>query len=295
MTYVKRTLELLKRFVQSFNQNYVPQMSECETPTSLEEAVTTCYKRGMLLVLNLTVHGKKVNVPLELPKDDFMVFTAPYNSKSVYDIVRRLSIDTLPFVGLFFCPTMQAVDMQLIIKIADQNDALCAPHYFQEFSRELMERRARYEVREATRNIVNEQDREYEEVLKEAQRREAEEARKIEEQRKLQEEIKLKRSVALKRHSSLPAVEGDPKDMITIRFLISGREPKTRVFLKTDKVSSLYDFVAIETAPKEPVLKFGFPTRTFSMDDRQKTLEEMKFVRRETVLVEDDEEEEDDE
>ncbi|OHT11077.1 hypothetical protein TRFO_04012 [Tritrichomonas foetus] len=123
----------------------------------------------------------------------------------------------------------------------------------------------------------------------------------------MQEEKKKKEAIenreqkvqnALRRYNSMPAPP--PKDSphkLSVKFMIANQPPKFREFFITDKAKLLYDYVSVDFAPNEPKITFGFPTKTLSTQDFEKTFAELKFAKKETVFVDsdDDEEEEDDE
>lgn len=246
-------------------------------------------------MLHLTKNRDRVQVPLDLPQDNFTVVTAPFNSKFAYEISRFFEIDSLPFIGLFFCPTSSPWDAQLIDKIVDVEDVFRTSVHVERsgLARELAERRSRFAQKESTRVIINEQDTAYEEVLREAQKRKEEKRRAKAEIVQKEQAKQAKVSHALRRFKSMPAPPpSETADTVAIRFVIDGKQPKTRLFMKSDKAQLLFDYVAVDCAPEVPVIKFGFPPRVLQKADLDKTLAELRFARKEIVTVEPNDEEE---
>jgi hypothetical protein len=143
--------------------------------------------------------------------------------------------------------------------------------------------------------IVNEQDLAYEEALAEARRREAEkeEARRAVE--RAEAERKAKIAGAVKRFNSLPAdiAKANPSEVVSARFTMSRGQVKLRDFLRSDTVADLFAFVDIDYAPKEPILRYGFPPKVLRRSEGMVKLGELGVSRKETfqVLSSDDEDE----
>lgn len=296
MNYFSRIKTICSRFFKSFRYDYDPPNAQCSPPLSLNSAIRDCSNQGKLLILNLTMNGEKIDVPLDFPEEDYIVYSAPFNSRSTFNLARNFQIDTLPFVGLFFCRTKNAIDIQLIDKIVDVEDYLRVGNHFRRLSRELYERRDKYVINEESRSIITDQDQEFNEVLREVQEKEEIQKQKMLREEKIKENKKQKVDQALKRYNSMPCPppKGDPKT-VSIKFMLTGKQSKVREFSSSDEAKLLYDFVSIEYAPNQPKIKFGFPQRTLSMQDMEKTLSELRFAKKETVFVESDDEEEEEE
>lgn len=294
MNYLRSIGRAISLLAHSFTYSYVPPLAECTLPMTLAEAVSECSIRGKLLVLHLTKNKRTVDVSVDLPEETFVILTAPFNSPFAYEASRFFDLDSLPFIGVFFCPTSSPSDAQLINRITTENDIRVVLRQLEtsHLAVELAGRRSRFEQRESSRVLINEQDSAYEEVLREAQRRKEEKRRIKQANAKKEEEKQTKVAYALKRYHSMPAEpQPDTSDTVLIQFLIDGKDTKRRVFRKSDKAQMLLDFVAVDCAPHEPVLRFGFPARSLSPNDRDKTLAELGFARKEIVTVEPDDDE----
>lgn len=296
MNYFGRLKGIFGRFFKSFRYDYDPPYAQCSPPISLSRAINDCSQQGKLLILCLTLNGEKVNVPLDFPEEDYIVYSAPFNSRSTFDLARNFQVDSVPFVGLFFCRTKNASDVQLIDKIADVDDYLKVGSHFRRLSRELYDRRDKYVMNEEARLILTDQDQEYNQVLRKAQEMEEIEKKKKEHEEKIKQDKIEKKDRAIRRYNSMPAPpsKGDPQS-ISVRFMLTGKPTKEREFKMSDEAQLLYDYVSIDYAPNQPVIKYGYPPRALSMQDMDKTLSDLRFAKKETVFVESDDEEEEEE
>lgn len=296
MNYFSRLKGICGRFIKSFRYDYEPPNTQCNPPQQLLTVIRDCSNQGKLLIINLTLNGEKINIPLDFPEEDYIVYSAPFNSKCTFNYVRNFQIDTLPFVGVFFCRTKEVSDVQFLIKIVNLNDLNNVAAIFRRLSRELYERRDRYVITQESRIIINDQDQQYNEILLEAQKNEEiqrqQEIRETEIEKNKQAKIKH----ALKRYNSMPAPppRDDPKT-VSVKFMITGKQAKVREFRATDTARLLYDFVSIDYAPETPKILYGFPQRTLSQSDLDRTLSDLKFAKKETVIVQSDDDEEEEE
>jgi hypothetical protein len=116
-------------------------------------------------------------------------------------------------------------------------------------------------------------------VRREAEKKEAEDKEKI--------------AMAVKRFNSLgtPAAV-DPVDRLTIQFRTSRGDVKERDFVKTDTVDSLFAFVERDYAPKEAMLRYGFPPKNLRITERRTILADLRLSRKEVIQVLTDSEDE---
>ena len=126
-----------KKLIKSIDYSYIPPNSLSKNQITLNEAILECSKKGKLLVLYLTKNNIKIKPNLEFPNEDFLVFISPINSKSVYEIIKSFPIKNLPFVGLFYCPTNNYNDVQLIDQIIDNDDIIRAGQHFNKLKNKL--------------------------------------------------------------------------------------------------------------------------------------------------------------
>lgn len=295
MRKIVRCFSLLKKCL---SYAYEPPGSHCNPPQSIQSAVSECSDQGKLLILHLSLNEQTANFIQELSNEDFVIFSSPFNSRASFHITRNLPVSSLPFVGLFYCPSRNTSDVQLVDTFKNANEFSRIRGHFRRFSSFLQERRNQYISREVARTIVIDQDAEYNEILHQAQLIERKKQEELEKERKKEENKQQKINNALRRFNSLP--NPPPKDdalTYDVQFIISNQKPKIRTFKATDEVSLLYDFVAVDVAPNTPVIKVGFPPRTLTRDDFHKSLSDLQFAKKQTVFVtsDDDEEEEEEE
>lgn len=147
------------------------------------------------------------------------------------------------------------------------------------------------------REILNEQNIAYQESLatdmkriaseKNLKAQEAEEKRKEELERKKAEEEESRRvEYYLEKLSSEPE-ESDPNH-ITIRFRLPGGLINTRRFLNSDIIQTLVDYLGSKGFFPENCNFFNseYPRKDIQKFDMEKTFAEMKWPKKETVLVE---------
>jgi hypothetical protein len=202
-----------------------------------------------------------------------------------------MSIGSLPFVGVFFCPTRSPGDAELLDKVTDIEGVFRAVKHLEVKKRELLRRRGRYTMKESARNIISEQDLQYEEALREAVRQEEEEKRKEEENRRKEQMSRECIEDAKKRFENLKNFQDGVGSKITIRFRRIGKGEKERDFWTGDDVARLFDFVDIDVAPKKTILKFPGSGKEIR-DGCGQALGELGFGRKEIIMVESDDEEE---
>jgi len=283
MGYFFQVADCLKRLVASFHFSYSPP---CEVDTevrSLATAISDCYNQGKLLVLHLT-DKSKISLKLDLNEEDFIVYTAPFNSSKVYEVARCFPINGLPFVGLFYCPTSNYNDAQLIDKIVDIDDLLRTGVHLNRLKNTLYERRSNYVIRETERNVLTDQDVAYEEALLEMKRLEEEEIQKMANIEEMKRRKQLIIDECERRFHKLPSEpsSNDPNS-ITLKISLPNSEPKIRRFMKTDPLQFLYDYVAFDGAPNPPKIKFGFPPQ--KVKNLERTFEEYQFMKKDSVFV----------
>lgn len=289
MNYFSRIIKCTKLLFHSFSFQYDPPMSQCNPPQSLLSAIVECSQRGKLLILHLTINKKAIETPINLPEDDFLIYTAPFNSRVAFDISRGFAIDSLPFAGLFFCPSGSPSDVQLIDKIVDLEDVARARQHFRRYQNEMYDRRANYIAHESNRNIINDQDSEFLEAERLARQQEEEERRLQELERQKEERIRQKeRELEEKLKNLPPEPSPDDPDKVTIKFVLPNGEHKVRKFSRSNSLTVMHDFVAPIGGPvKKPIISYGFPIRSVSQDMNNRTFkDEVDFHKSETVYVE---------
>ncbi|KAH0786900.1 UBX domain containing protein [Histomonas meleagridis] len=280
----------IKSLFRSFKESYVPSQAFCETDKTLRSSICDCSNQGKLLILHLTYNGVESQITFDPPHEDYIIFKAPYNSKNAYEISRSLPINSLPFLGVFFCPSSNVSDIRKLFEISSQNDLNRLYRLSRPLQNELLKRRRRYQNSQQSRDIIIDQDREYNEILAQVQREEAEVAQKKAEEEAEKEYEENVRLTALCRFNSLPPEPPqDSPETIKIRCMITGKPAKMRGFSKSDPAQLLFDFVWVDFAPMKPTIKFGFPPKELKEEDADKTFGELGFSRRETVQVDTEE------
>lgn len=298
MSYFSRIVESLSRLGRSFFFGYIPPGDSGEVKLSLSNAIKDCYNQGKLLVVHLTKNGVGVFPEIVLPEDNFLVLTAPFNSRTMYEIARYFPVNSLPFAGLFYCPSPDHSQIQLLDKIVDMEDLLRCGQHFVNLQGVLLERRSIAIAKSFERRVIVDQDAEFRALEEEAlrQQEEKEQIKIKEEEEKKQSEEKQKH--VLVRYNSIPVEppEGAP-GVITIRITLPGNEMKIRRFHRDDSVQILFDYVAKDAFPQIPDIKYGFPPQR--LVNYSQTFAEAKFARKEAAYVifrgEGESDEEDDE
>jgi hypothetical protein len=287
VSYFSRVLETARLFLRCFERSYSPPSVDAPAAATLDSAISLCSTQGKLLVLHLTVHGRASPLPLAgLPAEDFHVFTVPFLAVHSYESARALLSGPLPFVGLFFCPSGRTADAQFLARVATADDLLRAPEHARKCRRELLEKRARFRTHQSTRVIVSEQDLAYEEAVAEAKRRDAERERLRSEAEQREAQRTEKIAAAVRRFNSLPQSAAlDPGARVSIQFRTSRGAVRERDFARADTVDALFAFVERDYAPKEPVLRYGFPPKSLRASDRRTTLADLRFSKKEVVQV----------
>ena len=298
MSYFSHLFSNVKLLFNSFSYNYDPPNSRFDPQSTLNSAIIECSNQGKLLLLRLTESNQDMENSLNLPPESFLIYQIPYNSRHSFQITSDLPISSFPFTGLFFCPTSNPKNMRLLFTVNTTNDFLKVPSFYDELAADLIERRERYHATQVAREILTNQDQEYQEVLNEAKKIEEERHKKEERERVIENHKEIKKSAALKRYNLLPSqIDHNDPSAITIRCMIANKTQKERIFSKNEPARNLYDFVNIDFAPEDPKIMFGFPSRTLTTNDLDKTFAELGFSKKETVFVDSndsDEEEESD-
>jgi hypothetical protein len=288
--YFSRVWEVSQLFIKSFKRGYVPLKSHCAEKRPLASVIAECSDRGKLLILHLTLHEKSVQLPLQLSDEDYLIYVAPFNSAAAYDVSRTYPIDSLPFLGVFFCPSKSPNEAQFIDRVQTLDDRARIPRHFLRYQAQLHDRRSYFVAHQMDHSLRTEQDDEFQAVIREQKAQEAAKRREAEIAAQKQEIKQTRIHTALQRHNSVPVVSpsANPNDVIALRFVVKDKEPKVRQFLKTDSVQTLYDYIGVETAPKQPILKIGMPVRVLSEQDMGKSLAEIKLARKDTIWVHSD-------
>lgn len=289
MSFVSHIGRCLRYLVSSFSADYVPPCaaSTCE---NLEAAISDCSVQGKILVLHLTRNGAKSDFDFtQFDEDSYYIYEAPYNSVNCFSITKYLDISSLPSVSLCFCRTKFPKDMIQIREIKSMNDLKIARRLVFTLRDELAKRKRSYINSKVSRVIIKDQDKEYNEVLKQAQEEEVQKRKKEEEERKENEKMENRKLEAIRRFNSLPP-EPTGDNCIEIMFRICNKPTKSRKFMRTDKVELMFDFVDVDMLPSNSIIKYGYPIKTIMEEDKTRTFEEMGFGKRIAVHVDQDDE-----
>ena len=285
MQYFNSVISCLKRLTEGFSESYIPPGTSKPNGPTLKQVITDCSKQGKLLLLNLTNGDKTALRSIHLPEENFVIYTAPFNQIGTYETARFMPVSCLPFCGLFLCVTPLPADCTLLDTFSKETDLSRAIQHFMDNLELLMHRRDEYEARQENINIVVDQDFEFNRLEKEALEEQAREEREKLEQEKREKEIKELEMTVRARFAALPPEpSATEKEIVTLRCKMPTGETKTRSFMKSHPVQYLYDYVAIDTYPKLPVLKYGFPTKRAK--ELSKTFAQEGFAKKETVIVE---------
>lgn len=247
-----------------------------DEPNKLNDAIKQTYKQGKLLILHVYDGDTPKFTSIELPESDFLIFNTKL-TQSVFSFLLNYKVSSIPFCGCFYCPSDNPSDCKCIRQIPREEEIALVFQSFFAYKDFLLDRR----YRENNREIINEQDQQYQEEYQNQLDFEEEEYAEEEDIQYLdnftKEEVEA-------RFSSLPEEpsENDP-DAITVKCNINGKT-KVRRFLITDSAAFLYDFVAIDTFPEIPLIRYGFPS--IQLEDYDKTFADLHFSKKEMVYVE---------
>jgi hypothetical protein len=273
----------LRQLVKGFNKDYVPPGVVQPENGTLKRAITDCSKQGRLLLLNLTINSKSALRNISLPEENFIIYSAPFNSRGTYETARYLPITKLPFCGLFICASPAEGDCTLLDTFNKESDLERATQHFMDNLEPLMRRRNEYEMRQENINIVVDQDYEYKRLEKEALEEQEAAERERREREKQEQEIREMANTVRARFSALPPEPEDSPDVITIRCKLPSGAVKTRSFLMSHPIQYLYDFVAVDTYPEVPIIRFGFPMR--KVKELSRTFAQESFTRKEAIVI----------
>lgn len=287
MSFFRQIRSCLKYLANSFKPDYCPPGC-ASNGNNLESIINDCSVQGKILILHLTNNQVKSNIDLtQFDEENYIVYEAPYNSRECYEITRNLSLTCLPSVSLYFCRTKYWRDMMMIREIKSINDIKIARRLIFMLRDELGKRKRSFNNSKISRVILDDQDKEYNEILEQVQKEEREKLQKEEEEKREKEKIENKKQEAFNRFNSLPP-EPTNEGCIEVMFKICNKPTKSRKFLKTDQIQLMFDFVDIDITPSNTLIKYGYPIKTINEEDKVKTFEEMKFGKRVVVQVDQD-------
>lgn len=284
MEYLKKVLRSITLLPKTFRYSYVPPCNSDDSSVNLLDAIRECSEQGKLLIVHLTKDGAKAVPRLELPTEDFLIVTGSFNSNTMYAIARFFPIIHLPYCGLFYCPSEDFSQIQLLDEISQIEDIIkCQQHYIN-FQDRLLEKRYAYNARIKEEKSVEEQKIQFHELETQLliQQMEKENLSKKEEEKKLEET--LHRHQLIQKYNNLPKEPDENDDkVISIRFILPGNKIKTRMFHREEKLSNVYDYLAVDAFPQTPSISVGFPPQKISNLDL--TFDDLKLSSREAFYV----------
>lgn len=284
MQYLKSIGFCLKQLVEGFKGTYVPPGVIQPEKGTLKSAITDCSKQGKLLVLNMTLNGQSALQKISLPEENFIIYSAPFNAKGTYETARFMPISKLPFCGLFICASPAEGDCTLLDTFSKESDLERATQHFMDNIEPLMHRRDQYESRQQNINLVVDQDLEFKELEKQAIEEQERAEKEQQEKENREKEMKELEKTVQSRFAALPQEPEMGPDVVTLRCKLPSGVTKTRSFLKSHPIQYLYDFVAVDTYPDLPVIRYGFPVR--KVKELTKTFGQENFARKEAVVIE---------
>ena len=300
MRYFHSIQQNFKLLLKSFSLNYQPLNAPSFNSQTLSEAIEECSKQGKLLIIHLTKNGDSITVPLEFSPDNFLVYTTPFNSNESYDISQQLSISSLPFAGLYFCPTRHLKDLEFLQPLNTMQSLSTVHAHFERKMQILFNKREDYQTMKANREVLGEQNQEYDRVVMEVAQEEERLLRIEESERKKAEHLERQIQEAKERYNALPP-EPSPSDpnRITIKAMLPGSGSKQRMFLSSEPIIHLLDWINIDYTPIQFSVAYGYPQKIINyknVDIINQTFKEGQFAKNDVVYinVEGEEEEEED-
>ena len=299
MRYCRAIVQNFKLLLNSFSFNYDPPNAPSLNPQTLKVAIEDCSKQGKLLIIHFTKNGKLINIPLEFQPDNFFIYTTPYNSRESYEVSQHLQCPTLPYAALYFCPTRHLKDIEFLQSLTTMQSLSTVHLHFERKMQILFNKREDYQNIMTQREVVDEQNQEYDRIINEIHQEEERQLQLEETERKKAEHIERQIQEVKKRYNSLPPEpsSSDP-NKITIKAMLPGSGSKQRMFSNLEPISHLLDWIGIDLTPIQFNVSYGYPQKIISYKDFDiinQTFKEGQFAKNDVVYISIEEEEEEEE